>query len=557
MTEKELSLFLKERFPKENEHCEWKAYTNLKNCVSGSSGDDMISYVSAISNMEGGHLIIGVENETLNILGIQNFHDYTKENLPGRLLGNCTHLVSENLRVDSLITSDTRKTIWILHIPKHSPRQPIIAHKKAWQRSGDSLIELTHSRKEAILSEPLFKRDDWSAEICIKAHLADLAPEAILKSRENFKIKNPRLAVEIDSWDDHLFLTKSKVLIDGHLTRTGILLLGRPESVVHLQPAIAQITWVLYDKDKTEKDYQHFTPPYIISIDEIFGKIRNLKYRYLKDETLFPDEVDQYDPQNIREALNNCIAHMDYTANGRITISEREDGYLSFVNPGIFLPGSVDNVINSENPPSYNRNALLAETMVAFNMIDSIGSGIKRMFKVQRERFFPMPDYELNDKKVKVTLTGKMLDMEYARILKNHPDLSLIEIVMLDKVQKRNELTDAEIKHLKSKNLIEGRKPNFHISAQMATRTEQKADYIKNRGFKDEHYKEMILQYIDEYGFASKEDIEHLILDLLPKILNDEQKENKVRNLIYAMSKRDQAIVNQGTNRNPKWVRNN
>jgi ATP-dependent DNA helicase RecG len=333
-------------------------------------------------------------------------------------------------------------------------------------------------------------------------------------------------------------------------------LLGSPESVIHLQPSIAQISWVLYDKDKMEKDYQHFTPPYIISVDEVFGKIRNLKYRYLKDETLFPDEVDQYDPQNIREALNNCIAHMDYTANGRITISEREDGYLTFINPGIFLPGSVDNVINSEDPPSYNRNALLAESMVAFNMIDSIGSGIKRMFKVQRERFFPMPDYDLNDRKVKVTLTGKMLDIEYARVLIKHPDLSLFEIVMLDKVQKRKELTEAEIKHLKSKNLIEGRKPNFHISAQMAARTEQKADYIKNRGFKDDHYKEMILQYIDEYSFASKEDIEHLILDLLPKILDEDQKENKIRNLIYAMSKRDQTIVNQGTNRNPKWVRN-
>lgn len=246
---------------------------------------------------------------------------------------------------------------------------------------------------------------------------------------------------------------------------------------------------------------------------------------------------------------------MDYTANGRITISEREDGYLTFINPGIFLPGTVDNVINSENPPSYNRNALLAEAMVAFNMIDSIGSGIKRMFRAQRERFFPMPDYELNDKKVKVTLTGKMLDLEYARVLVKHPDLSLIEIVMLDKVQKRKELTETEIKHLKNKSLIEGRKPNFHFSAQMADNTEQKADYIKVRGFKDDHYKDMILQYIDEYGSVSKEDVEHLIMDLLPKILNEDQKQNKIRNLIYGMSKRDQTIVNQGTNRNPKWVR--
>jgi len=271
---------------------------------------------------------------------------------------------------------------------------------------------------------------------------------------------------------------------------------------------------------------------------------------------LFPDEVDQYDPQNIREALSNCIAHMEYPMGGRITISEREDGYLTFTNPGVFLPGSIERVISSEEPPSFNRNALLAETMVSFNMIDSIGSGIKRMFRTQRERFFPMPEYELTDQKVKVTLIGKMLDVEYARILIKHPNLSLIEILLLDKVQKRKMLDESEIKYLKDKGLIEGRKPNFHFSAKMAGQTEQKADYIKARGLKDDHYKSLIIEYIDKYGSASKEDIDLLILDLLPKILDEKQKENKIRNLIYAMSKREQTIVNQGTNRHPKWIRN-
>lgn len=167
-----------------------------------------------------------------------------------------------------------------------------------------------------------------------------------------------------------------------------------------------------------------------------------------------------------------------------------------------------------------------------------------------------MPDYELSNQRVRVTLIGKVLDLDYARVLVKHPDLSLNEIVILDKVQKKKELSESEIKHLKDKGLIEGRKPNFHISAQMAEKTEQKADYIKIRGFKDEHYKDMILKYIDRYGFASKEDIDQLILDILPQILDEGQKENKVRNLVYAMSKRDKTIVNQGTNRNPKWVRN-
>ena len=91
----------------------------------------------------------------------------------------------------------------------------------------------------------------------------------------------------------------------------------------------------------------------------------------------------------------------------------------------------------------------------------------------------------------------------------------------------------------------------------MAEKTEQKADYIKARGFKDDHYKAMILEFIDKYGSASKEDIDKLVLDLLPKVLKEGQRSNKVRNLVYAMSKRDKTIKNSGTSRYPKWIRNN
>jgi ATP-dependent DNA helicase RecG len=557
MTEQELHQYLKSHFPKENEHCEWKAFSNLRSDVAGRAGEDVISYVSAIANMEGGHLVMGVEDKTIAVLGIQQLHDYTPENFPYRILGNCPHLQSEGLKVEPFTSSDTNKTIWVLNIPKHSARQPVIAHRKAWQRSGDSLIEMTTSRKAAILVEPLHTLDDWSAVICPTATLHQLDETAIAKASKNFRVKNPRLADEVELWDTVTFLTKTKLLVNGQLTRTAILLLGKPESVVHLSPLQPQISWVLYNKDKVERDYQHFEPPYILAVDEVYAKIRNLKYRYLKDGTLFPEEIDQYDAKNIKEALSNCIAHMDFTLGGRISVAENEDGYISFINPGAFLPGSVEKVLKSEEPPSFYRNTLLVKTMEAFNMIDSIGSGIKRMFRVQRERYFPMPDYDLSANKVKVTLTGKVLDIEYARVLARNPELSLDEIILLDKVQKRKELTETEVRLLKGKNLIEGRKPNFHISISVAEKTEQRADYIKARGFKDDHYKAMILDFIDKYGSASKGDIDKLVLDLLPKVLNDSQRANKVRNLVYAMSKRDKTIANSGTSRYPKWLRNN
>jgi ATP-dependent DNA helicase RecG len=104
--------------------------------------------------------------------------------------------------------------------------------------------------------------------------------------------------------------------------------------------------------------------------------------------------------------------------------------------------------------------------------------------------------------------------------------------------------------------LIEGRKPNFHFSLGIAEKTDQRAEYIKNRGFKDVHYKDLILEFIDKYGSASKEDIDNLILDILPSVLDEGQKENKVRNLVYAMSKRDRTLINSGTVRKPIWIRN-
>ncbi len=292
---------------------------------------------------------------------------------------------------------------------------------------------------------------------------------------------------------------------------------------------------------------------YILAADEVFAKLRNLKYRYLKDGTLFPDEVDQYDPQNIKEALSNCIAHMDYTLTGRISVAENEDGYISFTNPGSFLPGSIKEVIESEEPPSFYRNTQLTKTMESFNMIDSIGSGIKRMFRVQRERFFPMPDYDFSGNKVKLTLTGKVLDMDYARVLARNPELSLDEIILLDKVQKRKSLLETELKSLRTKSLIEGKKPNIIIAAKIAQTTGQKAAYTRNKAFTKQQYFDWIIQGIKDHGSLSRQDIEQLLWDRLSDLYSDKQKKVKINNLISDLRKLGR-IKNSGSDFKSKWV---
>jgi ATP-dependent DNA helicase RecG len=521
--------------------------------------DKIGKYFSALSNeanlkeMPCAWLIFGIENRNKDIVG-SNYRSTNRaalDSLKGEIAGKTTNRITF-IEIYELSFPEGR--VVMFQIPAAPQGIPVAWEGHYYGRDGEELSPLNLEEIERVRKE--VARIDWSMGLCPGATVNDLDDRAIAVAKENFKIKNPRLGEEMAAWDTVTFLNKAKITINGQITRTAIILLGKPESEHYISPAVARITWVLKDTGNIEKDYEHFSCPLILAVDQVYAKIRNLKYRYIKEGTLFPDEVNRYDPFSIKEALSNCIAHQDYTLAGRINVVEIEDSQLIFTNPGEFLPGSIESVIESEEPPGFYRNNFLVQAMVNMNMIDTVGSGIKRMFRLQRERFFPMPDYDFANNTVKATLTGKVLDMDFARVLAQNPNLSLEEIIMLDKVQKRKELNDDEVRLLKEQGLIEGRRPNFHFSLDVAEKTDQKADYIKNRGFKDQHYKDLILEFIDKYGSASKEDIDKLILDILPSVLDEEQKENKVRNLVYAMSKREMIIRNDGTTRKPIWRRN-
>jgi len=520
--------------------------------------DRLGKYFSALCNeanlksKDAAWLVFGVENARRNIVG-SNYRSESRpalDSLKSEIANKTTNRITL-IEIHELNLPEGR--VVMFEIPPAPRGLPISWEGHYFGRDGEDLVPLNLEEIERIRKQAT--QVDWSACICDGATISDLDVSAIGKAKENFKVKNPNLLPQVDKWNDTTFLNKAKITINGKITRSAILLLGLPESEHYISPAVARITWVLKDKDNKEKDYQHFTCPFILAIDQVFAKIRNLKYRYIKDGTLFPEEVDQYEPYNIKEALSNCIAHQDYALAGKINVVEREDGYLLFTNLGSFLPGSIENVIQADAPSEHYRNHFLSQAMVNLNMIDTIGSGIKRMFNFQRQRYFPMPDYDFAQNKVKVSLIGKLLDLDYARVLARNPELSLEEIILLDKVQKKQDLIEEEIFHLREKGLVEGRKPNFHISAIVAEKTDQRADYIKNRGLKDEHYKDLVLEFIGKYGSASKEEIDKLLLDILPKILDTKQKGNKVRNLVYAMSKRDKTIKNLGTKRKPIWKR--
>jgi len=266
-----------------------------------------------------------------------------------------------------------------------------------------------------------------------------------------------------------------------------------------------------------------------------------------------PVEIAKYDQAVVMEALHNCIAHQDYTRSGRVAVTELSDR-LIFENVDTFFEGQPDDYVVGHKTPLRYRNPFLAQAMTGLNMIDTMGYGISRMYCVQVRRFFPLPDYDLAQANtVRLTVHGKVIDPAYSRLLIQKTDLPLPDILALDRVQKRIPIKDAVLRHLRRAGLVEGHRPNLHVSASVASASATKADYIRTRAQNDEYYKKLVTDYIEKFGAIGRKDVDQLLLDKLSDALDEEQKLGKISNLLSAM-RRAGIIRNDGSRKKSSWV---
>lgn len=512
-------------------------------------------YLSALANaacLAGkprGYLVFGIDDKTHDVVGT-GFDPYTV-----KAKGNQDLIIwlsmglHPNVGFEAFIVDHPKGRVVFFEINAAWDR-PVNFYGTAYIRVGTSKTELrNHQAKEAAIWN---SRSDWSAQISERATLTDLDPEAILKAREQFKIKYPAQELLINEWNDATFLNKAKLTIQGAITNSAILLLGKSETATLLSPAVAKISWILKDVGNKELDYVHFGPPFILQVDLILQRIRNLTFRKLPGGTLFPQEIAQYDPWVIREALHNCIAHQDYSLRGRINVVETPTTIL-LTNAGSFLPGDVKTVIQQDAPLEIYRNPFLADAMVNLNMIDTQGGGIKKMFQSQAKRYFPLPDYELsNPDRVAVTIRGEILDEKYSALLMKRSDLDLWTIILLDKIQKRMPISHDDHRLLKTLGVVDGRYPNLFISGRLAKLTGQEARHIKDKGFNKQYYLDLIVRLIKEHGPVGRSKIDELMLDKLPEVLTEKQRKSKIHNMLYELS-RNGVIINKGSRIRSKW----
>lgn len=505
---------------------EWlEMKTNISESHASITYEGVGKYLSGLSNSacvhykDYGYLVLGVVDGTWNVVGTNlnmSAAKYNQQDFELWLRRNLEPMVHFNIEEFDL---DDNKHIVIFEVPAAQGR-PTSFKNEEYIRIGSNLTKLKDFPE--YLRQIYNSTVDWSAEVVPNATINDLDPTAIKEARERYIDRHKHLKDEVPLWSDEQFLNNAKITRKSQITNTAILLLGKPESEVLLSPAVSKIKWILKDANDVERDYDIQTCPMILAVDKIYSHIRNLTYRRINpaNKTLTPDEMPTYEPYVLREAINNAIAHQDYSKGGVINVVEYDE-MIVISNLGSFIPGSIQNVLKSVSPQEKYRNPFLVNAMVELKLVDTIGSGIRKICNYQKERFFPMPYFDLSEERVVLSIIGKQIDEQYAQQLAINYSLSLADIEILSRVQLDLPISDIEMQSLKNKKIIEGRRNHLQIV-----------------GVVEEYkYTKAIIDALSQTEYMSKTQIEQLIIPILEEKLTESQKRDKLSNLLKKMKK--------------------
>lgn len=222
-TAAELQQWLRAHFPTENERHEWKEWRSLKSNISGRKGSDLVTYISALANMEGGCIVIGAQDGTLAPTGIQDFADYTAENLLHRVLSKTPGLPSMGLHVQELRATDTGAVVWLDRVQKKLPiadpqaaalrRAQLIEGRKPNYFVSAHVADATNTRAQYTrnkgLSDHYYKtlilqhiQKFGSASAAeLRTLLLDKLPDSLTAQQKGVKIKNLLAALRSSGLD--------------------------------------------------------------------------------------------------------------------------------------------------------------------------------------------------------------------------------------------------------------------------------------------------------------------------------------------------------------------
>ncbi|MBW2649123.1 MAG: putative DNA binding domain-containing protein [Deltaproteobacteria bacterium] len=211
------------------------------------------------------------------------------------------------------------------------------------------------------------------------------------------------------SLQDHDFLTSLGLIINGQLSKAGLLLIGKEASI---REYIPHYYWIhLRLRNDTEySDRAEGRDPLIIALSKITDRIMAENPVTTINYGMFHFEYRMYPEIVLREALMNALSHADYRINSPIMVKQYP-GRLEISNPGGFIGGiTPQNILHH---PPVARNPRLIEALTKLRLVNRSNLGISRMYKYMLIEGKEPPIIAQPGNSVKVILKGGELSAPF------------------------------------------------------------------------------------------------------------------------------------------------
>lgn len=496
----------------------------FKSDVKGLPDRELVSTVVAMANTEGGHILLGVEDDG-TVTGVQPIHQDTAG--LAALIANRT---SPSVAVRAELLAYENKKILRIEVPKSrgivsTTEGQVLRRRTMATGKPESVPFYPH---EFIQRQSAMGLADPSAlpmEQILVSQLDALQRLRIRNAIKKYGGDQSLLPLADEELDGALGLT-----VDVHGKRcptvAGLMLLGTEDLLRRHLPAYEIAFQVLRGTNVLVNEF--FRKPLL----ETFEAVELLfNARVSEDEIqvgLFRVPIPNFDRRAFREAFVNALVHRDYSRLGAVHVRLDDDG-LAISNPGGLVEGvTLDNLLVAD-PRS--RNPLLADVIKRIGLAERTGRGIDRIFEGMLRYGRPAPDYSLTDAyTVSVRMRSSDTDLEFLKMVialeEKFGDMPIDSLIILSHLRHEKRLTTMDltaytqkaepatrmaIEKLVEAGLVEahghGRGRAYTLSAKVYRQSGRKAAYIRQAGFDPIQQEQMVLAYIDKHGSIKRADV--------------------------------------------------
>lgn len=500
----------------------------FKSDDKGLPDRDLVAAVVAMTNTEGGLILLGVENDG-TVTGVQPNHQDSSG-----LIAMIANRTNPSVSVRADVIEWARKKVLRVQVPK---TRGIVS-------TSDGLLLrrrlMVSGKPEAV---PFYSHEIMQRQPALGLIDPSAIPLTALTIEDFNPLERQRIRETIRRYGgDMTLLPLADEELDGALglvadvegvcrpTVSGLLILGR-ENVLRQHIPSHEIAFQVLDGTEVRAN-EFFRKPLL----QIFEEVELLfKARVTEQEIqvgLFRVPIPNYDRRAFREGFINALIHRDYSRLGAVHVRLDDDG-LTVSSPGGFVEGITLNNLLVTAPRS--RNPLLADIVKRIGLAERTGRGIDRIYEGMLRYGRPAPDYTMSDaSSVVLRLAKSDADTAFLEMILTYEErtgaaMPIDSLIILSRLRQERRLTTSDLaadtqkseqatritlEKLVEAGLIDahgvGRGRSYTLSAKVYKKAGQTAAYVRQTGFDPIQQEQMVLKFVEKHGRVKRAEVVEL-----------------------------------------------